>query len=340
MLIGYTCNAPNENNCDLMLLTVDTLGNEVNRVVWGGGALDLIYSSLAVNGTVLMVGYTKSFQGSDTDTWIVSTDSIGNILWYQVYNHLSPSGSDAASSIMALPDGNFAMVGSFEVGASEISDSYLMKIDPLGNEIWTKRFEIPENQGPWACVALEDGNMLFSGQTTYTDDDSQAGWLVKTTANGDTLWTRTYNPSSSIDLIRDMLVMPNGDIIMVGFGRGENSTTQDGWILRVDSMGCELEGCFTVGINDELSIKNEELKVWPNPVSDMLNMAFSIHAPSGRALEVTVFDAVGRRVHSETLRFAQENNRMDVSNWTNGIYLITLSDDDGNRYTERFVVQH
>lgn len=37
MLIGWTCNDTTENNTDLMFLTVDTLGNELNRVVWAGG---------------------------------------------------------------------------------------------------------------------------------------------------------------------------------------------------------------------------------------------------------------------------------------------------------------
>jgi hypothetical protein len=37
MLIGWTCNDTTQNNTELMFITVDTLGNEVNRVVWGGG---------------------------------------------------------------------------------------------------------------------------------------------------------------------------------------------------------------------------------------------------------------------------------------------------------------
>lgn len=36
MLIGYTCNDTTEDNTELMFITVDTAGNELNRVVWGG----------------------------------------------------------------------------------------------------------------------------------------------------------------------------------------------------------------------------------------------------------------------------------------------------------------
>lgn len=36
MLIGWTCNDTTEDNTELMFITVDTLGNELNRVVWGG----------------------------------------------------------------------------------------------------------------------------------------------------------------------------------------------------------------------------------------------------------------------------------------------------------------
>ena len=32
--------------------------------------------------------------------------------------------------------------------------------------------------------------------------------------------------------------------------------------------------------------------------------------------------------------------RIDVSGWADGIYIVTVADDDGNRYSERLVVQH
>gem|GEM_PF-2298273 len=333
MLIGWSYNDTISGNADLLFITVDTLGNEVNRVVWGGSEFDYIHSGLVVdNGSVLMTGFTKSFESDDS--WVIKTDSIGNVLWYRIYNHLSPSGGDGASSITALIDGNFALAGSYDNPSLTNSWGYIMKINPEGLEHWTKRYiPLSGSQSFWKIEALAGGSILACGQTTNTDDESQAGWLIKTDANGDTLWTRTYNPSDGIDLIRNMLVLPNGDIVMVGFGRGENSTTQDGWILRVDSMGCLVEDCFLTDVNEELEIKNEELRVWPNPTENVLNIVSQMKMET-----VQLYDMQGRLVYSSAVGHLQEY-RVDVSSLGVGMYLLEVRSTEGIQSVRKVMIQ-
>lgn len=254
MLIGWTYNDTTNANADILLITLDTLGNEVNRVVYGGGGTDYIHSGIVINevGEVIMTGYTKSFGGSANGrTWTIKTDSIGNVLWQKVYSGDANNGTGIG--ICRSSDGNLVISGGNN-GSGNGSDGMLLKIDTEGNEIWTKRYQVPNGQGLWGVVGLDDGTIVSCGVTD--DGNDQAGWLIKTDENGDTLWTRTYDPSDATDYLRNMLVMPNGDIVMVGFGRGENSTTQDGWILRVDSMGCVVENCFLTSVNEELGIKS------------------------------------------------------------------------------------
>lgn len=340
MLIGWTYNDTTDANADILLITVDTLGNEVNRVVYGGGGTDYLRAGRVIDmaGHTFITGYTASFNGSDNDTWLVKTDSIGNVIWHMTYNHLSQSGADAGSALIKVNDNEFLLAGSFEQSGGE-SDNYVLMVDSLGAEQWTKRYEIPLNQGFWWGEMTEDGNLLFVGQTTNTNDGSQAGWLVKADANGDTLWTRTYNPSDATDLLRNMLLMPNGDIVMVGFGRGENSTTQDGWILRVDSMGCLEENCFTVGISPPASPQGR-VAIYPNPARDVVRVSFQI--PMVSIQSVSVIDMLGREIIEPTLFTSgrQVDKSVDVRGWPDGVYLITIRDEDGNRYTERLVVQH
>ncbi len=335
MLIGWTYDDTTDTNADILLITVDTLGNEVNRVVYGGGGTDYIHSGIVINedGEVLMTGYTASFAGSDNDTWLIKTDSIGNVIWHQTYNHLSSSGGDAASSVSRSNDGNFFLAGGAENSSSGNSDGVLMKITPDGDPVWTKKY-IPNSgsQSFWSVQVLPNGDIVAVGQTTNTDDGSQAGWLVKTDANGDTLWTRTYNPSDATDLLRNMLVMPNGDIVMVGFGRGENSTTQDGWILRVDSMGCLVEGCFSVGIDDR-TIDDERFAIFPNPAENILNIV------SEQAMEeVRLYDMQGRTVSSFIL-LRQQTLELDVSGLNAGLFILEVLDTEGIRNVRKVIVE-
>jgi hypothetical protein len=285
-----------------------------------------------------MVGYTKSFPTINNGrSWVVKTDSIGNVLWHRTYAGIASSTANGIRAAM-LPDGNIIISG------GKSGNAYLQKIDTAGNQIWIKEYFLPGGQGLWGVVGLEDGTIVSCGVTDDGMGGSQAGWLIKTDEHGDTLWTRTYDSSDLVDYLRNMLVMPNGDIVMVGFGRGENSTTQDGWILRVDSMGCLEEGCHVVGVNEQLTMSNEQLTIWPNPanesfrvkVSGSKSQDLSITATDmlGRAFPLEKGVAEGRGISSEGI------GSMDVSRWPNGIYLITLTDNDGNRYSERLVVWH
>ena len=341
MLIGWTYDDTTNADSDLMFLTVDTLGNELNRVVWGGAGTDYVHSGLVINeiGEVLMTGYTGSFPSLNSTgrTWVVKTDSIGNVLWHQEYIGAFGIGSSCAG-ISSTADGNFIAVGgnsNFGWGGGFGTDAAILKFSPTGTEIWSKEYEVLEGQGLWHCAGLSDGTIVSCGVTQGVDD-SQAGWLIKTDENGDTLWTRTYNPSSLIDFIRFMLVMPNGDIVMLGDGRSPGEVNQDGWVLRVDSMGCEVEECWTVGV-EELEEKVGLLSVYPNPVKDDLSieLAYPLQPPFIRPLEVMIVDMLGK----EMLRFTQEKleTEIDVSVFKSGIYLLRVSNQYGHITSVKFV---
>jgi len=329
MLIGWTCNDTTQNNTELMFITVDTLGNELNRVVWGGAGTDYVNAGLTIDsdGHVIMVGYTKSFPSLNSGrSWVVKTDSIGNVVWQKTYNGIGASTANGIRAAM-LPDGNIIISG------GKSGNGYLQKIDTDGNEIWIKQYDVPGSQGLWGVVGLEDGTIVSCGVTDDGNGGSQAGWLIKTDEFGDTLWTRTYDSSDLIDYLRNMIVLPNGDIVMVGFGRPQGQTNQDGWIIRVDSMGCLVENCFSVGI-DEGIIDDKQFAIWPNPASNLIHIQNSMV----NVQRVSVVDMLGRDCFSRS-SFAM-TDALDVSSWVDGIYMITVTDEDGNRYTERLVVQH
>ena len=343
MLIGWTCNDTTQNNTDLMFITVDTLGNELNRIVWGGGATDFVSSGVVVgeDGDVMMTGYTRSFPSTSSGrTWVVKTDSVGNVKWQRTYSGVVGIGSSQAR-INMLNDGNLIIAGgSASFGPSSYGgDGSLLKIDTSGNQIWAREYEVMGGQGLWGVVGLENGTIVSCG-VTDGPSGSQAGWLIKTDENGDTLWTRTYDSSDETDYLRNMTVLPNGDIVMVGFGRPEGQTNQDGWILRVDSMGCLEEGCWTVGIDDR-TINERRFAIFPNPASDVVRVRFSDSSTgSSVGMTIRVFDGVGRRVWLQTLKQVQGDASVDVSGWAEGVYLITVTDEDGNISAERLVVQH
>ncbi|MFK7983198.1 MAG: T9SS type A sorting domain-containing protein, partial [Saprospiraceae bacterium] len=64
----------------------------------------------------------------------------------------------------------------------------------------------------------------------------------------------------------------------------------------------------------------KELTVFPNPVNDLLNLNYTI---TGETARVELFHISGKKVGEQVLSNATNNHKLDMSNYTNGLYLIT-----------------
>jgi hypothetical protein len=78
---------------------------------------------------------------------------------------------------------------------------------------------------------------------------------------------------------------------------------------------------------------DQEMVLYPNPATDVL----TVSSLNGTVMHV--FDVNGRVVHSQSMNVQEEGlMRLDVSDWSNGIYLMTVSEKDGSVNRKRFVV--
>lgn len=91
----------------------------------------------------------------------------------------------------------------------------------------------------------------------------------------------------------------------------------------------------------ELAVEKEALSVYPNPATNLVNLKVR-HNSVG--MTVSVFDVLGKEMllHGDCLGSANlamtGGCSFDVSAWPAGMYFLTLTNEEGNRYTERFVV--
>lgn len=81
----------------------------------------------------------------------------------------------------------------------------------------------------------------------------------------------------------------------------------------------------------EKSSKNKTFKLYPNPTS---TGEVEISSTSTTAIEVSIFDVLGKKVKKEIVT----KNRLDVSNLKSGIYLLRLT-QDGSTSTKKLVIR-
>jgi hypothetical protein len=83
------------------------------------------------------------------------------------------------------------------------------------------------------------------------------------------------------------------------------------------------------GIGDNLLI-NWSIQVYPNPVSDVLHLKFSLENPNNFAVEV--LDMTGKKMLIRTLTGISDGDEteLDMSGLAQGIYFVSIRSEDNN----------
>ena len=325
-----TIETQSNQEADAWLVKTDSLGNMEWEQTYGGPTYDSGSDIVQTpDGGFLLLGWTRSFGAGQRDFYLVKTDSVGEQEWQRTYGG---GGEDVGSGILQLSNGNYLLTGGGTNGAVTTAKGYLFEVTPNGQQVWHEQYESGSSPGDhlFKSIQLSDGSLVSCGLADNDGTGGNAGWLVKTDANGELLWQREYDKNEHTDLFYSVLATYDGGFLLSGQAVNEATNSQDAWLLKVDSVGCEYPNC-TVGISEVE--KTVMVDVWPNPVSDVLNI--EVIDPS-TTLEMTVTDMQGRVVLRTPLRGA---GGLNVRAWPSGIYILQGMDEKGRSFSIK-VVKH
>jgi hypothetical protein len=135
-----------------------------------------------------VAGWTYSFGAGSADFFLIKTDANGNIIWAKTYGGIY---IDSATSVQQTSDGGYIVAGrtgSFGAGG----DIFLIKTDANGNVQWAKTYGGTVYDIASSVQQTSDGGYIVAGYT----NSFGAGWgdifLIKTDANGNVQWAKTY----------------------------------------------------------------------------------------------------------------------------------------------------
>jgi hypothetical protein len=312
VMMGVTQSFSTGPNSDYYMIKTDKNGNQLWQKVFGGTAVeDCISGQMTLDG-----GFIMSGRGYNV-FYIVKTDSAGNFQWQQTY-----TGTAGVCFIKQLADSAYILTGSKSL--SGLGDqACMLKINKTGGVIWQKSYGgLSDDYFYTQPVILNDGSIVTGGVTML--GTSPIGLLIKTDSLGNQTWLRTYYANQNNDnYIYDLKLTSDNGFIMVGSG---NITGQDAWVVKVDEFGCEVANC-SVGF-EAFQVSDDKLILYPNPASNEIQI-------SGLRISEAQIEVIN--ILGEIQRFQISDTKIDISHFTNGIYFVVVTGNDGKKWTEKFV---
>jgi hypothetical protein len=185
------------------------------------------------DGGYVIAGETESFGSSHYNIWLVKTDANGAALWTRTFHGLI-WGHDA--SVQQTTDGGYVIVGLIAPYGSDHFDACLIKVDPRGGTLWTKTYGGSNDDEGLSVQQTTDGGYIVAGCSWSFGAGGPDVYLVKTDANGDTLWTRTFG-GRWFDFSYSVQQTTDGGFIIVGYTDSLGAGGADVYLIKTDSLG-------------------------------------------------------------------------------------------------------
>jgi hypothetical protein len=213
------------------LIKTDASGTEQWHKIYGGNwEWDQCYSVQPTSdGGYILAGCTECYGAGSSDVWLIKTDADGDTIGT---NTFGGSNYDFANSVRQTTDGGYIITGATNSYGAGGWDVYLIKTDANGIAIWTKTFGGSNDDVGNSVQLTLDGGYIITGSTQSGAGEYDV-YLIKTDANGDKLWEKTFAGSSygegnSIHRHYDSYIIT---------GRTGTSPNYDVYLIKTDANG-------------------------------------------------------------------------------------------------------
>jgi hypothetical protein len=141
-----------------------------------------------------------------------------------------------ARAVQQTTDGGYIVAGgTSSIGAGN-SDVYLIKTDANGNTLWTKTFGGTGDEYAYAVQQTTDGGYIVAGDTNSFGAGNRDWYLIKTDANGNTLWTKTFG-GTAVDYATAVQQTMDGGYIVAGITNSFGAGNADAYLIKADTNG-------------------------------------------------------------------------------------------------------
>lgn len=203
----------------------------------------------ANNGGYVIMGY----QSDSLSIGIFATklDAQGVQQWSKLY----PTGTSSPifGSVKPYPTGGYVIAGNAVTPSGQ--GNCIIRIDNNGDTLWIKYFRFSNNNNTYDMCIANDGGIVVAGRCRITGSNINHSWLMKTDANGNLVWNKTYIslPTESSRFTSVVENPSTGDLYAYGlFSTSVSGGIENSCLIKTDSNGDSLnhyvlQGSATLG---------------------------------------------------------------------------------------------
>jgi uncharacterized delta-60 repeat protein len=147
------------------------------------------------------------------------------------------SKKEIATSVVALEDGNVAVLGTCRSMGHGREDLCVIGVNQKGSTIWKRAFGGKKRDLSTALTRTSDGNLVAvgHGQSFNKNGDFDA-YIVKLTPKGEMLWQRAFGGDEN-ENANGVAPTKDGGVIVVGTTESYGKGNKDIYLLKLDKDG-------------------------------------------------------------------------------------------------------
>jgi hypothetical protein len=199
---------------------------------------------LEESGNIVIFGYTNSFPGTSTNVWMLRLNSDGDSLWSRSYG---------TSNEPEVPFGACANESGYAVCGYVSNRGLILQIGFNGDSLWTLETDGEASVVQFKrIVTLADNTAIVSGHVTVGNDANILVGKIDL-ASHSFVWLRSIGNPSLSEYSEDMVVVNNGNVIVVGQTASQNSvlvavsdTGDSLWYTTSSQVGLDISTCVEI----------------------------------------------------------------------------------------------
>jgi hypothetical protein len=300
---------------------------------------------------------------------ILKLSADGDSLWSRWYS-IGNSGASESVTARQTDDGGYLVAATGHPTGSS-STVRLLKLSAQGDSLWGRDFAQGFNTECGGMQLTADGGCLISGRCNSPEANYPDFWLMRVSAEGDSLWSRFYDPGHM--QTRCTTLEPTADGGFVLCGTLDNVVTL--WLVKIDADGDSLWsrtvqeaqhisgrlvlheltdgefslaataglygsetywltrlGTHSIAESAPLPSSMELLSVYPNPFNPTTTISLSL--PHSAPVSLQVFDVLGRSVWRKELGLLAAGEHREVFDGTGlstGLYFVNVKAGEATR---------